>query len=80
MSKKKITCLEYFKENIAEELFGFKTLQKAWNFCASQYENEIEELKVKFSESTKTYTDDIDRLEKENQELREYKFSYWLNR
>ena len=41
-----------------------------WNACASQYESEIEELKLKFSEATKTYTDDIDRLEKENEELK----------
>lgn len=42
----------------------------AWNFCASQYESEVEGLKTKFSEATQTYTDDIDGLEKQNEELR----------
>ena len=42
----------------------------AWKFCESQYKAEVEELKTKFSEATKTYTDDIDRLEKENEDLK----------
>lgn len=45
-------------------------LVQAWNFCESQYKAEVEGLKTKFSEATKTYTDDIDRLEKENESLK----------
>ena len=48
-----------------------EAMEISWNFCDSQYEGEIEELKAKFSEATKTYTNDIDRLEKENSELKE---------
>lgn len=42
----------------------------AWNFCEPQYESEVEGLKTKFSEATQTYTDDIDGLEKQNEELK----------
>ena len=54
----------FFNHNDADALL------RAWNFCASQYESEVEGLKLKFSEATKTYTDDIDRLEKENDEIK----------
>ena len=46
-----------------------KQRREAWEACASQCKSEIEGLKLKFSEATKTYTDDIDRLEKENEGL-----------
>ena len=49
----------------------------AWDFAESQEKRENEKLKIKFSEATKTYTDDIDeiqkkvdKLEKENEALK----------
>ena len=45
------------------------------NFCKVDMERikssrEVEELKIKFSEATKTYTDEIEELEKENKALK----------
>lgn len=69
MSKKSIhDCIKEY-EKTAFTVSRSEAMQFAWNFCDSQCKSEIEELKAKFSEATKTYTDDIDRLEKENDDL-----------
>ena len=56
---------------------------KSWNAACKMKDEETEALKIKFSEATKVYTDEIESLQKENEELKlrikelkNYKFMY----
>ena len=45
--------------------------EEAWNFCETQKNAEIGELRLKFKDATSLYTNEIVKLEKENSELKE---------
>ena len=63
--------------------FASQYAEQTWNACAKMKDEETEALKIKFSEATKVYTDEIESLQKENEELKlrikelkNYKFMY----
>ena len=60
-------CLGYDNDDIINK----ETCKDSWIACQKMNSSKIESLKSKFFEATKTYTDEIDELQKENAALEE---------